>query len=164
MYVHVCVSWVYRNLRQIFQNWKTGIIFLEWTSAELVHKEKRARRHLLTRLLQQWREQATHTREEVIERADRAARGCLLRFPFRLWCLLQRATLLRKTLLASRGITHLRVRSLNSPRVVCDVSVVADLCGFCMHCTACPCLGLIWSVCDPSTLRTDIVYILLLFL
>jgi hypothetical protein len=102
-----------RNLRHIFNNWKRGIVFLEWGSDELVTKERRAVRHLKTRLLLHWRNIATESRKEVEMCAATSVRGCILRYPFRLWRLLHQATVLRKTLLASRGITNFRVIFFN---------------------------------------------------
>lgn len=98
-----------RNIRTIFNNWKRGIVFLEWKSEELRVKERIAVRHLKCRILQQWRVLAAEGRAEVENRAADAVRGCILRYPFRLWRLLLQASVLRKTMLTSRGITNFRV-------------------------------------------------------
>jgi hypothetical protein len=98
-----------RNLRHIFDSWKKGIVFLEWGSDELELKDRLAKHHLKHRIVQQWRALASDERAAVEARASVAARGCLLRFPLRLWRLLLRASELRKSLLMSRGIDGLRV-------------------------------------------------------
>jgi len=97
-----------RNIRNIFSNWKRGIVFLEWKSEELRVKDRIAVRHLKCRILQQWRVLAAEGRVEVENRAADAVRGCILRYPFRLWRLLLQASALRKTILTSRGIANFR--------------------------------------------------------